>query len=141
MKKENEFSIYFKFVIIILSMMIGFFINEFYNSIILSILIALLAGISFLYQWKKSFFNFLLFFLSSVFILISIETSFNLPVIIPLIISILLACTFSYLYEKYPQDKTYNLLLLILFVIIFIIDRNGLWKMFLIFLLSYCSLS
>src|SRR3989344_2796287 len=121
MKKEYEFSIYFKFVIIILSMTIGFFINEFYNSIIISILITLLAGISFFYQWKKSFFQFFLFSLTSIFLFISIEISFNFLVFITLIISMLIAFTLSYVYEKYPKDKTYNFLLLAIFITTWII--------------------
>ena len=122
-KKESGLSDVYKFILIIfLIFFIGFFLNESYNiGLIAPAAISIFAGISFFYQWKKSFFNFILFFLTAVFIFIAIEISFNFLIYIPLISSIVCAYAVSYIYDKSPKDKTYNLLLLVVFIVLWII--------------------
>jgi len=122
MKKEGKNSILATSIIIILTILIYFFLNETYKiNIIEKIIITLTAMLLLYFNYKKSIYLLTLSSLTALSMFISLEISFNLNIWIIFIISLVTALIFSYNHEKIKLKDKFSLLLLILFITIWII--------------------
>jgi len=126
MKLKQKEGITTKFIrslfIILFTYLAYFFLKQSYSIDIISrVIIALIIGGLFFYQWKKGFFHFVLFALSGIFTFISLEISFEINAWIFFIISLITAFLAEYIYQKKENDSRYSILLLGIFTLSWII--------------------
>src|SRR3989344_4262299 len=123
MKKESQVVKITRFsVSIILALLIFFFLGEAYKiDLLAKLIISLLSCASFIHQWKKGFFNFMLLFLTGFFLFVSLEISFNSSAYLFFLISVAFSYFVIFLYNQKKEDMRYALLLLLVVFVTWII--------------------
>lgn len=127
MKKEKKsVKSYFAIkviILLVLSYLIWFFLEVKYNDSILFSLVAAVIFFLISYRlWDKGFFHFFLFTLTSTCFFIVLEISFELGLIINFILTMIFSLIISKIYLKKETNEGYALLLLYGFIVIWIIN-------------------
>jgi len=118
-KKRENITFFKVLVSLLLSLICLFFINVKYSNNKLSILAALLLFYFFAYFYKKGFFVFLLFSISSICTFISLEVSFDLLFLYNLILSLAFSLIITKLYLKNESDDRFAFLIFVVFLLNF----------------------